>query len=48
MKKLIKFAKTWDIFVNDLVWVIKLTQGKLHELFLDPFIAFKFDVFVFF
>jgi hypothetical protein len=48
MKNLIKFAQTWDIFVIDLVWSIKLTWVKLHELFLDPFIVFKFDVFVFF
>jgi hypothetical protein len=48
MKNLIKFAQTWDIFVIDLVWAIKLTQVKLHELFLNPSIAFKFDVFVIF
>jgi hypothetical protein len=46
MKFLIKLAQVRDIFVIDLVEVIKLTQIELHEMFLDPSIAFKFDSFV--
>ncbi len=45
---LIKLAQAWDVFVIDLVEAIKLTQAKLHEMFLDPSIAFKFDSFVYF
>jgi hypothetical protein len=45
---LIKLAQAWDVFVIDLVEAIKLTQAKLHEMFLDPSIAFKFDSFTYF
>jgi len=43
---LIKLAQVEDVFVIDLVQVIKLTQVELHEMFFDPLIAFKFDSFV--
>ncbi len=42
IKNLIKLAQAWDkIFVIDLVQTIKLTQGKLNEMFLDPFITLR-------
>jgi hypothetical protein len=48
VKILIKLAQVQDVFVIDLVQVIKLTQVELHEMFLDHTNAFKFDSFVFF
>jgi hypothetical protein len=36
VKNLIKLAQARDVFVIDLVQVIKLTQVELHEMLLDP------------
>ncbi len=37
IKNLIKLAQAWDmIFFIDLVQTIKLNQGELNEMFLDP------------
>jgi len=48
VKNLIKLAQARDVFVIDLIQTINLTQVELHEMFLDPFITFKYDSFAFF
>jgi hypothetical protein len=45
VKNLIKLEQAQDVFVIDLVQVIKLNQVELHAMFLDPFITFKYDSF---
>lgn len=45
---LIKLAQAWNIFVIDLVQTIKLTQGKLNEMFLDSSTTLRSYSFQFF
>jgi hypothetical protein len=48
VKNLIKLAQAQDIFVIDLIQTIKLTQGKLNEMFLDPSTTLRSYSFQFF
>jgi hypothetical protein len=45
---LMKLAQAQDVFVVDYVSIIKLCEAHLFSHFVDPNIAFKFDVFYFF
>ncbi len=45
---LMKLAKAWEIFVVNYVVVIKLCYTYLFKIFVNPNIAFKFDLFDFF
>jgi hypothetical protein len=45
VNNLMKLGQAWDVFVVDYVAAIKLCPADLYSHFVDPYIAFKSDVF---